>query len=110
MTILEWVLGHSPQRTASHSQTGETTEVGIDCGKGTGTTPAAGLYTDTHQSAGFGRGTRKNVLVRPPPERCPVVESVGPRCRTASRWPRPSRMSCGAKGLHARPCAADRLC
>ena len=32
--MLEWVLGHSPQGAASHSQTGETTEVGIDCGKG----------------------------------------------------------------------------
>ena len=31
--MLEWVLGHSPQGAASHSQTGETTEVGIDCGR-----------------------------------------------------------------------------
>jgi hypothetical protein len=28
------VLGHSPLRAASHSQTEETTEVRIDCGRG----------------------------------------------------------------------------
>ena len=38
--MLEWVLGHSPQGAASHSQTGKTAEVGIDCGKGTGTSAA----------------------------------------------------------------------
>ena len=34
----------SPGGTASHSQTGETTKVGIDCGKGTGTRAASEHY------------------------------------------------------------------
>ncbi|MEO9161315.1 MAG: phosphatase PAP2 family protein [Casimicrobiaceae bacterium] len=65
------MLGHSPERAASHSQTGETTKVGIDCGKGTGNKGRSRIIPRTPSIASYGlqqvRGTSLKFRFRRPP-------------------------------------------